>query len=67
MKTTLITFFDIKGIVPFEFILQGQSTSMKLCIENGLNFGPTIRFSTMTRLQLTKHCQAVSDPKKIDY
>jgi hypothetical protein len=28
MKTVLITFFDIKNIVHFEFILQGQQSSI---------------------------------------
>jgi len=37
MKTMLITFFDIKGIVQFELIPQGQNTGyIKLCVEKGL-------------------------------
>jgi hypothetical protein len=59
MKIMLITFFDIKGIVQFEFILQDQTVNqaymwkslsgyMKLCIEEGLNFGLMFRFSTKT-------------------
>jgi hypothetical protein len=65
MKTMLVTFF-VKGIIHFEFIPQGQSTKLivwkywsgytKLCVENGLNFGPVIGFSTMTMLQHTKYC-----------
>jgi hypothetical protein len=43
LQTMLITFFDLKGIVHFEFIPQGQSAKlitwkylsgyMKLCVE----------------------------------
>jgi hypothetical protein len=65
MMTLLITFFDIKGIVHFEFIPQDDAVTrlilwkywsgyMKLCIETGLIFGLTIRSSIMTILQLTR-------------
>jgi hypothetical protein len=54
----------MKGVVRFEFIPQGQTVNelivwrywsgyVKLCIEKGLNCGPTFEFSTMTMLQLT--------------
>jgi hypothetical protein len=65
IMTMLITFFNIKAVVHFEFIPQGQSTKlimckywngyMKMCIQKGLNFGPMIGFSIMTMLQLTRH------------
>jgi hypothetical protein len=62
MKTMLITSFDIKGTVHFEFILQGQTVDqsyyveiLKWCVEKGLNFGPITGFSTITMLQLTRH------------
>jgi len=49
MKTMLINFFDIMGIVHFEFIPQGQTVNqtycvakLKLCVEKGMNFGPTL-------------------------
>jgi hypothetical protein len=33
MKTILLTFFDIKGIVHFEFIPQGQTVNQAYCVE----------------------------------
>jgi hypothetical protein len=53
MKTVLITFFDIKGIVRFEFIPQGLTFNQAYYVEifkqlhetvrrKGLNFGPKI-------------------------
>jgi hypothetical protein len=71
MKKMLITFFDIKGIVHSEFIhklimWKYRSGYVKLSVEKGLNFVPTIGFCTMTMLQLTRHCQLVSGPK-VDY
>jgi hypothetical protein len=52
MKTMLITFFDINGIVHFGFIPQGQKVNQAyyvdilkrlretLCAEKGLDFAP---------------------------
>jgi hypothetical protein len=61
MKIMLFTFFDIKVNVYLEFITQGQTVNqayyveiLKLCVEKGLNFDPTIGFSTMTMLQFTR-------------
>jgi hypothetical protein len=59
LKAMLITFFNIKGTVHFEFIPQGQRVNQAYYMEilkqlhevvrkKCLSFGPTIRFCTMT-------------------
>jgi hypothetical protein len=64
----LITFLDITGTVHSEFIPQGQTVNHTYYVEilkcllkaesrKGVNFGPTIGFSIMTMLQLTKRSQ----------
>jgi histone-lysine N-methyltransferase SETMAR len=49
MKKMLITFFDIKGTVHFDFIPQCRTVNqtyeylsgyVKLCVEKSLNYGP---------------------------
>jgi hypothetical protein len=61
----LITSFDIKDIVHFEFIPQGQTVNQAYYVEIlkrlreavrriGLNCGPMIGFYTVTMLQLTR-------------
>jgi hypothetical protein len=65
MKTMLITLFDIKGVVHFEFIPQGKTVNeayymeilKRLCkalIEKDLNFVPKIGLPLTTMLQLTR-------------
>jgi hypothetical protein len=64
-ETVLITFFNIKGIVHFEFIPHGQTVCQAAYVEilerlheamrrKGLNFVPAIGFPTMKMLQLTR-------------
>jgi hypothetical protein len=79
IKVIIIIFFDVKDIVHFEFIPQGQSVSqstklimwkyssgyVKLCVETGQNFGPTTGFSIIKMLQLTRRSLSSSFwPKK---
>jgi hypothetical protein len=65
MRTVLITSFDIKGIVHFEFIPQGQTVNRAYYVEilkplreatrrKSLTFGQTFGFSIMTMLHLTR-------------
>jgi hypothetical protein len=67
----LITFFHFKGVVQFGSIAQGQTVNrtyymeifncyMKLCVGKGLNFGPTIGFSTVTMLHLIRRSMSSS-------
>jgi hypothetical protein len=72
METMLITFFEIKGIVHFEFIPQGQTVNQtyveilkwlrEAVPRKGLNLGPTFGFSSSQDVL----CQTVSGPN-IDY
>jgi hypothetical protein len=73
MKTVLITLFDIKGIVHFEFFPQGQIVNKIYRVERMKQLreavcgkrpeqGPVIEYPTMTMHQLTGR----SGPK-IDY
>jgi hypothetical protein len=59
MKTMLISFFHIKGIVHFEFIPQGQTVKQAYYMEvvkqlcEAVHRKGLIGFSTITKLQLT--------------
>jgi len=66
MKTMLVTFFNIKGIVHFEFIPQSQTVKQAYYVKTlkwlheavcrkRSELGPVIGFSIMAMLQLTRH------------
>jgi len=72
IRAMLTTLFRISGTVHFEFAPQGQSARLpmqsywwryvKLCVEAGLNFEPTIGPSTRTTVQVMGAvCQAIHD------
>jgi hypothetical protein len=79
MKKILITFFDVKGIVHFEFISEGQTVNQAYYMKKSmrlrecehrkfLNLGSAIEFSTITMLQLTRRPLLSSFwPKKNDF
>jgi hypothetical protein len=61
MLVAFFSFFSIKGTAHFESITQGQTVNqayyveiLTWFVERDLNFSPTIGFSTMTMLQLTR-------------
>jgi len=65
VKTVLTTVFDMKGTVQFKFIPQVQTVNQAYCVEmlkqlhedvckERPELRPTIGFSTMTMLHLTK-------------
>jgi hypothetical protein len=71
IKTMLITFFDIKSIAHFEFTTHGQIVNQPYYVEilkrlreavckRSPKLNPAIGFSTMTKLQLTRHSPSSS-------
>jgi hypothetical protein len=73
MNTVLITFFDIKGFVHFKFIKQAQTVNQSYygkilkrlratVHRKGMIFGPTMGFSTITMLQLTRRSHSPPPP-----